>query len=517
MRVPTTALHLAALGLVLAGGLLAAPLSAQEAPASPGAVVVETAPQLEQLYRELYELQIEIARVGDEGRRRALELRRAALLERIAQLKASVPSRPRPPAPPGANAGEFTVLLDSLAAIGSRVDWEEFAEQADAQLEQIGQHLGVLAEEFQGMQFEVNGDQIRLNNPRSGSQLHFRLPPELGERARDGLIVLEKELARAFADSGREGGGLEAFLENLPEGARRLGILAPRPRERRVIGETVFRFWDDFEVAYDEVVAGDLYVVGGSAFIAGEVQGNVIVAFGDILVEDEGVVARDAVSAGGSVELDGDARILGRRYDVQQLVPGMDLFGWSSRGGYGFVWQFVRMSLLALLFFLAFAVVGGRLEVVLAHARAETARDLGWGLLWLPLGLGGLVLATAALLFSVIGIPVAVLLVPAAIAVALLAFAVGCHRLGERVGPGGPRWLVALLGAAIVEIPALITNVLFLVDGHLPAAVIALTLVNLLLRAAVLALGLGALVATRAGQRAGGIQPGTLPGAAQGA
>ena len=107
----------------------------------------------------------------------------------------------------------------------------------------------------------------------------------------------------------------------------------------------------DFEVAEDEIVQGDILLIGADAYVSGEVQGNVYVLAGDVLVEERGLVAKDAVSLGGEVLVDDRAEVLGRRVSLGDA----SYFAVGANGG-ALAWAFyagrivILVSLLLLIY-----------------------------------------------------------------------------------------------------------------------------------------------------------------------
>lgn len=74
-----------------------------------------------------------------------------------------------------------------------------------------------------------------------------------------------------------------------------LGTRSARAEDRVVMGSS-------FEVREDEVVDGDVVVLGGKCRIAGHVTGDAVVFGGKLVLEETGVVDGDLVAFGGNIE-----------------------------------------------------------------------------------------------------------------------------------------------------------------------------------------------------------------------
>ena len=71
------------------------------------------------------------------------------------------------------------------------------------------------------------------------------------------------------------------------------------------------RFWGDTEIDEDEIIKGDMMVTKGSLIIAGEVEGNVIVLFGDVELDSTCLVDGDVVCVDGKIWRERGAVVIG--------------------------------------------------------------------------------------------------------------------------------------------------------------------------------------------------------------
>jgi len=193
---------------------------------------------------------------------------------------------------------------------------------------------------------------------------------------------------------------------------------------------------------------GDLVVYRGDAEVFGEVTGNVVALYGDVLYHRGGAIDRNAISIGGQV-LDRGGVVRG---DIKAIAAG-DLEGALAQAavteaaeGAPSAWDriFHDVRNVAAVF-VAFAMLGfgavffGRryLEVVADTATHSFGRSLVVGLLGQLLLLPTFAMLVVGLVFTIVGI----LLLPfavAAYAVAALVAAVGgylavAHAIGETV------------------------------------------------------------------------------------
>lgn len=506
------------LGVATAALVVSVPSATSQTPPPPETPPGVEAPprsdteRLQELYRSLYELQLRLGRQNDaSGTLDSLRAYRQELLEEIEEASERV-ARERGrrlggdvPAPPRPRSGDdISVLVEELGALGEDFDWEGLSSVLEGNTQSIGEGLALLGEQLRGLQVDVGPERVRIEND-SGSRFTFTVPEEVRQDLSEGIREMGRELNRVLADSSRDEyrRNFEVILDELPEGLG--GALSGwRPkRERKVIAESVFRTGRDFEVRDDELVRGDVIILGADAYVAGEVEGNVVVLFGDLFVEGRARVVKDAVSVGGAVEVEEGSEVLGKRLDLGSVMPGLGTAGLDASGWVAWMLQGAKVAMLALLLFLGFALVGERLEVMSHLAIADPGRQLLSGSIWLLAVLGCFLVAAVGLVVSVIGIPVVIVLTGALFLAGLLAYFVGCQALATRllglfgVEASLREWQVALLGLAVLEIPASLS----LAFAPTDAAVTILRALDLLLKFLVLALGFGVALHTRFGRR----------------
>ncbi|HVC20091.1 MAG TPA: polymer-forming cytoskeletal protein [Vicinamibacterales bacterium] len=203
----------------------------------------------------------------------------------------------------------------------------------------------------------------------------------------------------------------------------------------------------------DEVVDGDVVVIGGTARIDGDVTGEVAVVGGTCHIGPDAHVHGDVTVVGGVLDrnpnarLDGKVSLIGfggrmlhgRRFP--HFFDAAPFFGGFPFAFIGLFATVFRIALLILLGSLVVLIAQRPVELIGARAAAEPWKSglvgLAAELLFLPV----LVLTVIILAVTIIGIPLLVL-VPFAVIAVLLVFLVGFTGVAYQVG----RWLEARLG-----------------------------------------------------------------------
>jgi hypothetical protein len=510
----------------LAFALVASGVVAQEAPRDPVRVMrvqpVETVEEredrlerlevlreeLQTVYERLFELQVRYQSSGDDPavldsitvELEELKERGREISEEIAEANAS--RRPTAVAPGRRGEADVYVLFEQLSQLDSEIDPEEIGRIFENR-EGIDQGLELLGQILKDLEVDISPERVRIETG-AGGKLSFSVPEELREELSEGMREIGPMLNRVFPDTAGGARNWADLIEQLPE---RFGQGFPdrRGRHRKVIAESAFSMGSDFEVADDEIVQGDVLLIGADAYVSGEVQGNVYVIMGDILVEERGLIAKDAVSIGGRVLVDNRAEILGRRLDFGDVSQ----FTATASGGSGVAWAIYigRLVVLFALLLLVYALFSDRMVLMVEHATAQPGRTMFAGAIWFTCIFGLFAIASVGLAVSVIGIPVVLVLAVAMGVVSMMAYLAGCEIVGRRLvtllRPDAPvriGWQGALVGVALLELPAISVLILWSigVDGVVTRP---LTGLEFVVRFLALSLGFGAVVHTRLGRR----------------
>lgn len=239
-------------------------------------------------------------------------------------------------------------------------------------------------------------------------------------------------------------------------------------------------------VPADETAAGPLYVIGGSATVAGTVDGDLVLLAGNLTVADGGTVTGELEAYGGSLAL-ADGAEVGRLTTLPTSAP-------SRSPGRSLGFQALQVVALAG----GAAWLARRRPSHLSNvADAAAEHPLVVGVVGALTGLTALVLLVF-MAFTIVLLPVSAIGLVAGLATA----AYGTVALGALVGrrlPVARPGLAAALGTA---------GVLVGLDllGRLP-------LLGAIAQFAVLAVGIGAVVVTYYGLRP--FEPATIPAVAE--
>ncbi len=283
-------------------------------------------------------------------------------------------------------------------------------------------------------------------------------------------------------------------------------------------------------------VIGDAVAIGGSATVSGEITGDLAVVGGSIVLEDGARIMGDVVSVGGSIDQAEDIDVAGQIIEVP-FAPRLNFgnFGnwgnwgnWGDWGGrdwdvsrdarrwgqharwFGFFeagWELLGVLFCALLACLVYLIARNPVERVARKVSDEPWKSGLVGLLVQILCLPILVLVCLVLLISIIGIPL-LLLVPFAILgfilVAFLGYTAVAFRLGgwseQRFGwDFGNPYFSLLLGVGVIEIWALVGEILSFGPGPIRFFAAMFALFGCLVIYVAWTVGLGGAVLTRFG------------------
>jgi hypothetical protein len=317
---------------------------------------------------------------------------------------------------------------------------------------------------------EVTGDIIAVDGrPATGAELRDKIGTDADLILR--LSYLTPEDRRRLFDGTPSPALAPPPSSDEPPFPRR-----PR-RERRTRGEDArLRIGGSITVDADEVVDGDVVVIGGSAQVLGEVRGNVVVVGGSLDLGPRANVEEDVTVVAGSLARAPTARIGGSVNEVR--VGGLNWNGWRwgdvRLQAPSWMWLFgptvslmvtlSRVAVLALLCFLVVLLGRESVERIGARAAAEPIKAGAVGLLTQLLFVPILVLAIVILVITIIGIPLLVLIPFAILGLAIVALvgftAVACRvgrLLASRLGQSGDNpYFSTLLGLLLLLSPLLL-------------------------------------------------------------
>lgn len=254
-----------------------------------------------------------------------------------------------------------------------------------------------------------------------------------------------------------------------------------RPKRR----DDIVRFGGDVTIAADEVVSGDVVVIGGSADIDGEVDGEVAVIGGSLTLGPRADIKRDVTVVGGKLNKDPAAVIEGKLSEVgvgdairgnrnPVTVPRVR-WGWGQNVNpvFGLGGTLVRLALMMLLAGIVLLVARVPVQHIADRAAAEPLKSWAVGFLAEILFVPVLVLIIVVLAVSIIGIPL-LLLVPVAIVAALLVSLVGFTGVAYHFGRliegrfeqlRNRPYLATFLGIALIMSPLLLARLIGMLSG----------------------------------------------------
>lgn len=251
-------------------------------------------------------------------------------------------------------------------------------------------------------------------------------------------------------------GSLEQLGERLRELNETLGRISGE--EFGLEGDFSLVVHDDYRIADGSTIAGDVALLGGTLTVDGDIEGDVLVLGGRLLLEPGSLVMGDVRSVGGEVETVG-ATVTGEILSLSVGEPSADRSAadahddrhdrrseWDyerrrDRGFFGSITRNVSRTFSDLVgtivWIVGLTLLGagfvyfapGRLEAIAAEARADVLRSFGVGLagqlLFFPI-----LLLLVVLVVTWLVVPFYVLAVAVAVPAGYLAVARG---LGESV------------------------------------------------------------------------------------
>lgn len=404
-----------------------------------------------------------------------------------------------PPVPPGPPVVVATPNVNSDALRSAAETAREEAEEAREEAERIREKL----ESLRGASAEAREKvQEALEQAREKAQEAAEEAREKAQEAREAAqeqAEEAREAAREQAEAMRESAQAQAELsrekarlvrEQMALQRHKVSTGGPITIEKGTRVEAAVAYGGPVIVEEGAVVDGDAVAFGGDVVLkAGAVVEGDAVSFGGTVVRDDTAVVRgDAVSMGGANFGAQVARNVVRkeRAERAEAKESGDDADSPSNGGRGFAAFLLQFAVFFGLGFLLMMFAPNRMKALEATIRAEPAKNGLAGFL----GLLATVPITAALVVTLVGIPVALMLwilvalfIPAGLAVV-------ANAVGAKLPTGRMRKTQALVLA--VGLLAL------LLVGHIPV------LGPMVLAVAVF-VSMGAIIRTRFGQTGKGL------------
>ncbi|MBM4130970.1 polymer-forming cytoskeletal protein [bacterium] len=394
-----------------------------------------------------------------------------------------------------------SVLSDSLAHDRAAGLSPEHRLVIERNISDISRVIDGIGSQLSQLEFRVKDNRISLVDG-AGDGIVISVPDNLDEQVSRGLEALTAAILKELPDTARAGDDHLSWTSFLPQ---------PPPPPRRIVAGSLVRVGQSVVVAADEEIAGDVVVILGNCEVLGGVRGDVVAVGGELTLRASAAVDGSVVAVGGRLTTEPGAK------SGDTVAVGAFGGGAAPGAGLGRLLEhrtltfaigqgLFLLTLLAALLALA-AAPEARRTVVLARLSADPVPAFGLGVL-LVLG-GPLVLAvlTGLLVITVIGVPVALLLVLGAALIVAVGLAAAGVVVGRRLGvPDRAVPLAALVGLCVLHVPSLAGSLLHLAGSPWPAVATVMGF-GLLVKAAALACGLGALALSRLGARTAASDP----------
>ncbi len=273
-------------------------------------------------------------------------------------------------------------------------------------------------------------------------------------------------------------------------------------------GTDIVKFGEDFYVASNEIVRGDLVIFGGDVRVDGIVGGNAVVIGGDIEIRSGAKIKGDAVVLGGELEEAPGAVIQGERVSFKGFIPSKIFIP----GFFDYHTRVLRFFLVPVKFFIAlvlgFLVVLFLRDRVLRseqHISSGLLKSFGIGFLIVFVGSFTLLILTVLLCIIIIGIPLAFLLIVSAFGITILSWTIFAYALGEALRKrlqfqSTNAFFIVFIGTLVLFLPNFIGYGISLAPILHPLGAF-FNLIGFLFRSFAVIAGLGALFTSRFGAR----------------
>ena len=283
---------------------------------------------------------------------------------------------------------------------------------------------------------------------------------------------------------------------------------ATRLLHRKTKAYDLVKMGESLRIGPDEVVRGDVVILGGNLRVDGEIVGGAVVVGGNIEAGPQASIGGEAVAVGGRVDAAPGASVRGGIVSLNflpaPLFRGLD-WGRAHRVA-TLVGDFFTLGfwLLAAALFLVF--VSERLRRARTGLEAAFLKCFGLGVLGLTGGLFAALVAIVLLAITLIGIPLALLLAFLCAGLLAAALITGALLVGDKVCSAlnvrsRSQFLHTVVGILTLLLPKLLADVLSLAVPFSGGLSFALYLMHAAFMLTALAAGLGALVLTKLGAR----------------
>ncbi|MFH1434475.1 MAG: hypothetical protein ABIJ56_02045 [Pseudomonadota bacterium] len=265
----------------------------------------------------------------------------------------------------------------------------------------------------------------------------------------------------------------------------------------------------------DEVVSGDVVIIGGNLKVMGKVQGDTVCVGGNLTVGPKAVIRGDLVNVGGNADIDPKARVKGDKVSVQGMPLGIlkylkhfedgkhhEHFKHHEEFGFGhrlakFISEIVFYLFLLFLALLMTVFIPRQLGRIDDHLTGDFPRSALLGIavmLLLPLAL--LILAV-----MIIGLPVIPLLILVVIVTALMGYIAFGKVLGRKLVGERHVMLQIIAGLGLLQAASILGDLIALPGGSFIIVAGVVKTIGTIIFIGGMFLGLGGVVYSRWGKR----------------
>lgn len=275
--------------------------------------------------------------------------------------------------------------------------------------------------------------------------------------------------------------------------------------------EEVVSIGQDRVIQEDEVISGDVVVVGGNLTVYGRVKGDAVCVGGDLTVGPKATVRGDLVNVGGKAQIDPAAHIRGKKVNVSGFsLDFLRHFKGFKKWDHHFNLEGTFLGrvlhLISSVAFLLFMLFMAFLMTVfmprqLGHIEEHLTGDFPCAAL---VGVAGLILLPLVCLVFVItcvGIPFLPLLLLAVLVACLMGYIAFSRALGRKLMGERPIMLQIFIGLVLVQSASLLGNLINLPGGAFSKVAFVIRAIGAVIFIGVSLVGLGAALYSRWGKR----------------
>ena len=265
----------------------------------------------------------------------------------------------------------------------------------------------------------------------------------------------------------------------------------------------------------DEVVSGDVVIIGGNLTVKGTVKGDTVCVGGNLTVGPKAVIRGDLVNVGGNANIDPKAKVKGDKVSIQGMPLGIlkylkhfeggkhhEHFKHHKEAGFAFrlanfIKEIVFFLFLAFLALLVTVFMPRQLGRIDDHLTGDFPRSALLGIAVMLL----LPLALLILTVMIIGIPLIPLLLLVVIVTALMGYIAFGKVLGRKLIGEKHVMLQIIAGLGLLQAASILGDLIALPGGSFMIVAGVVKTIGAIIFIGGMFLGLGGVVYSRWGKR----------------